>query len=109
MIRVVLDTNIIVSAMLRSGGLPEAVFNLAMDCKIHLYYSEQIMAEYAEVLRRPRLDIQPGKVTNALAGIREAGSRVITAAPVTAAGDPDDNMFWNAPSQPRPTTWSRGI
>jgi hypothetical protein len=30
MIRVVLDTNIVVSALLRSGGLPEAVFNLTM-------------------------------------------------------------------------------
>jgi len=39
MIRVVLDTNVIVSAMLRSGGLPEAVFNLAMGGEVQCYIS----------------------------------------------------------------------
>src|SRR6266849_4488543 len=93
MIRVVLDTNIVVSALLRSGGLPEAVFNLAVDRNVQLYISEPILAEYEEVLRRPRLDIHPDKVTNALARIREAGLLVIPTAPVNAASDPDDNIF----------------
>ena len=47
MIRVVIDTNIVVSAMLRSGGLPEAVFNLAVDrLTVQLYFSAPVMAEY---------------------------------------------------------------
>ena len=44
MIQVVLDTNVIVSAMLRSGGLPEAVFNLAMGGGIQAYVSDPILA-----------------------------------------------------------------
>jgi predicted nucleic acid-binding protein len=67
MIRVVLDTNVVVSAMLRSGGLPEAVFNLAMGGEVRCYVSAPIVAEYEEVLRRPRLVIDPDKVTVALA------------------------------------------
>ena len=51
------------------------------------------MAEYEEVLRRPRLDIQSGKVTHALTRIREAGLVVTPAVVVTAARDPDDNIF----------------
>jgi predicted nucleic acid-binding protein len=31
MIRVVIDTNVLVSALLTSGGLPEAVINLALS------------------------------------------------------------------------------
>ena len=54
MIRVVIDTNVIISAMLRSGGLPEAVFNRAIDGAVHLFISEPVLAEYEEVLRRPR-------------------------------------------------------
>jgi putative PIN family toxin of toxin-antitoxin system len=104
MIRVVLDTNIVVSALLRSGGLPEAVFNLAMKRSIQVYISEPILAEYEEVLRRPRLDIQPDKVTKALARIREAGVLVTPATPVSAASDPDDNIFWSAP-KPLPFTF----
>jgi len=93
MIRIVLDTNVVVSAMLRSGGLPEAVFNLAMNGEIQLYVSEPILAEYEDVLRRPRLAIDPDKVTVALARIRAAASLVQPVVPVTAAFDPDDNIF----------------
>ena len=53
MIRVVLDTNIVVSALLRSGGLPHAVFNLAVDRIVQLCISEPILAEYEEVARSP--------------------------------------------------------
>ena len=72
MIQVVLDTNVIVSALLRSGGLPEAVFNLAMGGEIQAYASDLIFAEYEEVLRRPRLAIHPDKITVAVARIRAA-------------------------------------
>jgi len=51
------------------------------------------MAEYEDVLRRPRLDIDPEKVTAALARIREAGLAVQPAISLTAANDPDDNIF----------------
>ena len=93
MIRVVLDTNIVVSALLRSGGLPHAVFNLAVDRVVQLCISEPILAECEEVLRRPHLKIHPDKVTTALARIREAGLLVTPTTKVTDASDPDDNIF----------------
>jgi putative PIN family toxin of toxin-antitoxin system len=93
MIRVVLDTNVVVSAMLRSGGLPEAVFNLAMGGETQCCISEPIVAEYEDVLRRPRLAIDPGKVAVAMARIRAVSSMVQPAVRVTAARDPDDNVF----------------
>jgi predicted nucleic acid-binding protein len=40
MIRVVLDTNLVVSAMLRSGGFPEAVLNLCLAGRVQAYASE---------------------------------------------------------------------
>jgi putative PIN family toxin of toxin-antitoxin system len=93
MIRVVLDTNVVVSALLRSGGLPEAVFNLAIGGEIQACVSEPILAEYEDVLRRARLAIHPDKVAVALARIRAAASLVQPLARVTAALDPDDNVF----------------
>lgn len=93
MIRVVIDTNVVISATLRSGGLPEAVFNLAVDRRVQLYVSDAILAEYEEVLRRPRLDIQPQKVTIALTRIEEAAISVAPTKRVTACSDPDDNIF----------------
>ena len=95
MIRVVLDTNIVVSANLRAGGLPEAVFNLAIDGVIQLCLSEQVLAEYEEVLSRTRLRIPPKKVATALARIREKGLMVTPVAVDAAAcpDDPDDLIF----------------
>src|SRR5277367_3487913 len=93
MIRVVIDTNVVISAVLRSGGLPEAVFNLAVDRRVQLYVSDAILAEYEDVLRRPRLDIHPDKVTLALTRIGEAAISVAPTERVTACSDPDDNIF----------------
>jgi len=93
MIRVVIDTNVVISATLPSGGLPEAVFNLAVNRRVQLCVSEAILAEYEEVLRRPRLNIRLEKVAVALTRIREAAVCVAPAATVTACSDPDDNIF----------------
>jgi len=93
MIRVVLDTNIVISATLRAGGLPEAVFNLAIDGVIRLCLSEPVLAEYEEVLRRPRLAIPPEKAANALARIREKCAMVAPTVEVRECSDPDDDIF----------------
>ena len=86
MIGVVIDTNIVFSAMIKSGGLPEAVFKLAVDrVRLQLYYSAAVMNEYEDVLHRPRLDVHAEKVTGALARIREAGLIVAPTESVTAA------------------------
>jgi putative PIN family toxin of toxin-antitoxin system len=55
MIRVVIDTNVLVSALLPSGGLPEAVINLAISGEVQWFASESVLAEYEEVLKRPGL------------------------------------------------------
>jgi putative PIN family toxin of toxin-antitoxin system len=67
MIRVVIDTNVLVSALLPSGGLPEAVINLAISGEVQWFASESVLAEYEEVLKRPRLAIDSGKAADAMA------------------------------------------
>lgn len=87
MIRVVLDTNIVVSALLRSKGLPHAIFNLAANRLVQLCISKPILAEYREVASRPRLKIAPAKLKVALAQIRSAGLLVAPKIRVTAVID----------------------
>ena len=50
MIRVVLDTNVIVSASLKEEGREAAVLLLALTGSLSLYVSEAILAEYEDVL-----------------------------------------------------------
>ena len=110
MIRVVLDTNIVVSAHLVSGGLPDQIFSLALNRWMELCVSPLVMAEYEEVLRRPRLDLDPGKVATALARIRDVSVIVSpTQSVARSARMLTITYFSNVPRQPRRTTWSQEI
>lgn len=91
--RVVLDTNVVVSALLRSGGLPEAVLTVALDRIAQLCISEPVLKEYQEVLSRPKLGIARKRVETALKRIREVSLWVAPSTPVAACIDPDDDIF----------------
>lgn len=93
MIRVVLDSNIVLSALLTSGGVPEAVLSLAVNRVVQLCVSEPILAEYREVLNRPKLRISPQKVDIALSRIREVSLIVQPSTSVRVCSDPDDDIF----------------
>lgn len=54
MIRVVLDTNIILSSLLQPLGPPAKVLSLVRRGFLNLCVSGPVYAEYEEVLQRPR-------------------------------------------------------
>ncbi len=91
--RIVLDTNIIVSAMLQPLGPSSSIFLMALAEKVQLCLTEPILAEYKEVLHRPRLKRDSNIVRHALAAIRKAGDIVLPVRGIHACSDPDDNMF----------------
>jgi putative PIN family toxin of toxin-antitoxin system len=52
--RVVIDTNVIVSALLQALGPSARVFSMVVGGLIQLCVSGAVFAEYEEVIRRPR-------------------------------------------------------
>ena len=50
----VLDTNVIVSALLKSGSVPDKIAAEALYGDIIPVLNDEILAEYEDVLRRPR-------------------------------------------------------
>jgi putative PIN family toxin of toxin-antitoxin system len=93
MIRVVLDTNIIVSAHPKPGSLPDAVLNLALNGFVALRVSDAVLAEYEEVLSRPRLRINPAIAADVITRIKERSVVVYPAERISVSADPDDNLF----------------
>src|ERR1039457_3168342 len=93
MIRVVLDTNIIVSALLQPLGPPAQVVVLAIGGSIRLCISGSVYAEYEEVIRRPRFLWSEDIVAGALQAIREKGLWVRPTEAIRACSDPDDDIF----------------
>ena len=93
MIRVVLDTNIVVSALLQPLGPPAQVFLLAVSGAIQLCVSGSVYAEYEDVIRRPRFCRDESVITAVLRSVREKGLWVRPTEAVRACGDPDDDIF----------------
>ncbi|MGI8990808.1 MAG: PIN domain-containing protein [Bryobacteraceae bacterium] len=60
-LRLVVDTNIVVSAALKPDGLQRTVLLLSITKPARLYISDAILAEYLEVLARPEL--KPGRAS----------------------------------------------
>ena len=54
MIRVVLDTNILVSGLLSTFGNSAEIINAITDRVIACFYSDAIIREYTDVLLRPK-------------------------------------------------------
>ena len=93
MIRVVLDTNVIVSAHINEEGLEASVLDLMFQKRLELFISDPIFAEYGLVLRRKRLHLDPHRVEDSLAGIHEISTSVKPSHTVSTAADPADNRF----------------
>jgi putative PIN family toxin of toxin-antitoxin system len=93
MIRVVLDTNIIVSALLQPLGPPAQVLSMALNGSIQTCVSGSVYAEYEEVIRRPRLKHEESVVAGMLHFVREKGLWVRPTQTVRACGDTDDDIF----------------
>jgi len=93
MIRVVLDTNIIVSALLQPLGPPAQVSVLATGGLVQMCVSGEVYAEYEEVINRPRFRRSQDIVAGALRAIREKGFWVRPTETIRACSDPDDDIF----------------
>jgi putative PIN family toxin of toxin-antitoxin system len=90
---VVLDTNVVVSAHLRSDGLERFVLDLALAGAIKLYMSHEILEEYSGVLRRARLGISPDLVADSLDLVRKVAKFVRPKQTLSISSDSDDNKF----------------
>lgn len=92
-LRLVIDTNILVSAALKPDGLQRTVLALAMTRPARLYVTKAILAEYREVLARPEFKIRRGLRQQLLQLIKNHAQVVNPAGALHVAKDPDDNKF----------------
>jgi len=92
-LRLVLDTNIIVSAALKRSSLQSTILTLALTKPARLYVSYAIMAEYGEVLARPELAIRKGLRLQILQLIKNKSFVTAPTTKLNVCADADDNRF----------------
>jgi len=64
--RIVLDTNVLVSSILKPSSKPAEILNLVMSGKLLLHLDSRIFLEYSSVLKRKKFDFAPKKIEHLL-------------------------------------------
>ena len=89
---VVLDTNVLVSALILPGSLPATLLRRALLREFVLVISEHILAELSDVLARPKMKgrygVTPEKAEAFLTILREAA--IVVPGTVTVQAVPSD-------------------
>ena len=92
-LRLVIDTNVLISAAIKPAGLQRTVLLLAITRPARLYVSRPILEEYSEVLGRRELRIRKGLRQQLLQLIKNHSYTVVPTRRLHVTSDPDDNMF----------------
>ena len=91
--RIVPDTNVLVSGLLSPQGPPGRVLDLVTSGAVVVLYDDRTIAEYREVLARPHFRFGTGRIA-ALLDLIEAEGELVPSPPLALTlPDPDDLPF----------------
>lgn len=93
MIKVVIDTNILVSALLNPSGNPARVLDHLLNNAIMLCYDSRIIEEYQEVLQRPKFGFNKKAVKQVVDYLVLAGISIVAAPLAISFEDESDLKF----------------
>jgi len=92
-LRIVLDTNVLVSGLLSPFGPPGEIVRLVSDGSIALCVDARIVGEYEQVLARPRFSFDPDDVATLL-DLIDSTAEMVAAHPLQIRlPDADDEPF----------------
>jgi len=95
MLRIVLDTNILVSAIIAKGK-PRDLLRLAIQRRYLLIKSKETIEEFVEVLQRPKFKMTRNEVVKAKNALAKTGKTIkVTSKRRVVKEDPDDDIFIN--------------
>ncbi len=94
MLRVVVDTNVIVSGLLSDLSPPAVVVNMILNSEVLLVYCDFILFEYREVLKRKRFGFDPNWVDWFVSFLEASGERVYPTEAKGSFPDEGDEVFY---------------
>lgn len=95
MLRIVLDTNILVSAIIAEGR-PRDLLRLAIQRRYLLIKSKETVEEFVQVLQRPKFKMSRNEVTKAEYVLSKTGKTIkVTSNRKVVDEDPRDDIFIN--------------
>jgi putative PIN family toxin of toxin-antitoxin system len=95
-VKLVLDTNVVVSALLKPMSKPARILRLVLQGDIDIVINEHILAEYYEVHGRPKFALDMDYVNLILAFFRQSAVQAPAMAEPLQLPDMDDVPFLEA-------------
>ena len=97
----VIDTNVLVSAMLKWQSVPGNILEFAIDGMITPVLNENIIAEYKAVLSRPKFGLTEDIVDDIIGSLENVGFYVDAETIDIELPDPKDRMFYEVVMEER--------
>ena len=94
--RIVLDTNVLISGLLTPYGAPGRIVSLVAAGDLTLCFDGRILGEYREVLARPKFPFQTGQIDALLEQIQHQGEPISPRPLPEPLLDRDDEPFLEA-------------
>ena len=91
---VVIDTNVLVSALWSKNGAPARVISMVLSGDIVPCYDYRILCEYREVLQRPKFGFSRGEINSLLGWFESSGVSVLADALEVPFVDEADRKFY---------------
>jgi putative PIN family toxin of toxin-antitoxin system len=92
--KVVLDTNVVVSALLKPESIPGFIWKELISGDARAFYSDKMFAEYEEVLRRSKFPFEEKSIDKVLDSVTRKFTRVIPEASDIPFTDESDRPFY---------------
>ena len=91
--RIVVDTNVLVAALLSPHGPPAAILRLILSDQLIVCFDARILDAYRTVLARPRFTFDEQRIREVLAYLEATGEQIDAPPLRLKLPDPDDAMF----------------
>lgn len=90
---VVIDTNVIISGLLNSKGLPGQIINLILLEKLTLLFDNRVIEEYYNVLNREKFGLSKDIIDPLMDFIKREGNFIVSEPLQIKFEDEDDKKF----------------
>jgi len=96
-VKLVLDTNIVISAFINPGGKPSQILKMVLNRKVELFYNSTILSEYESVMLRPKFSsvIDSNNIHRFIDIIRSVGISFNPSVSNTKLPDESDRIFYD--------------
>ena len=95
---IVLDTNVLISGMINAFGPPGRIVDLMREGELQLVVDDRILAEYADVLMRPKFSryFKASEARDIISFLEHNSRYIVSTVRISRLPDPDDIAFLHA-------------